>query len=237
MEKFNWKRFWMVFKCDFAKIRTVYIAFAVLAVCTTVIAVALMRILEHTSWHHILRIVCNASNGFMFVGLIFTAMMFIFGGDNKTLIPEILLPASTAEKFWAKFAVYWLLPALFAFAMVRIAPYYNLPDGADVSWRGVRILFCIYLCLSGIMLLGSAVFFKHAAVKTFGTFVGIVTFVSLMMINFGKNLSLPDFLQTFGDYIAEENYRITIFQLVLGFSVVAVCTAIAYQKFKRLTLK
>ena len=67
--------------------------------------------------------------------------------------------------------------------------------------------------------------------------VGIIIFSTIMLANFGSQIPKPDWLQSFSDYISAESYRITIFQLVVGFLVVTVCTAIAYRRFKRLTLK
>ena len=70
-----------------------------------------------------------------------------------------------------------------------------------------------------------------------GVLVGIIIFSTIMLANFGKNIPKPAWLQQFGNYLAAESYRITIFQLAVGFLVVTVCTAIAYRRFKRLTLK
>ena len=248
MENFNFKRFWNVFKYEFEKIRLIYIVMAVMAGSILAITYSLLMLLPQQlgDLQQTVYTLNTASRGFMFAGVIFSSMMFGFAGLNKTMIPDMLLPASIPEKFWAKFLVYWLIPALFAFVL-NCMPYRDYT--ADFQefyefsfvkvWHNYRLLFCIYLCISGIMLLGGAIYFKYAAPKTFGTVIGITTFVILTLVNFVKreSISTPDWLQNFGNYISAENYRITIFQLVLGFSVVTICTAIAYHRFKRLTLK
>lgn len=235
MEEFNFKRFWNVFRLELTKIKTIYIATAVFILSVIVLADTLLMIPQIQ--RNIVLMIADVSKGLLFIGVIYSSMMFAYAGWNKTMIPDLMQPASTAEKFWAKFSVFWLIPALFAFFTIWITPQLRY-DGSEVStWEGARLLFCLYLCFSGIMILAGAIFFKKAAGKMLGVLVGIIIFSTIMLANFGKNIPKPEWIHQFGNYLAAESYRITIFQLAVGFLVVTVCTAIAYRRFKRLTLK
>lgn len=267
MEKFSFKRFWNVFHCEYAKMRVFYVSILAMTIAIVFICGSVMMFpyaFGHT-FRSVIAFFFESSINLMYVGVICTSAMFAFSGLNKTMIPDLMLPASNAEKFWAKYAVYWLIPALFAFSLIWLMPYFihygdylrvmngqreMYPGGgfdaellAEIDqirptrWQAFRSQFCIYLCLSGIMLLVSAIYFKNASPQKFGTVVGIVTFVLITIALFSKTMEVPDFLQDFAFYITAESYRVTIFQLTLGLSIVAICTAIAYRRFCRLTLK
>ena len=273
MEKFDFKRFWNVSRYELSKMYKVYIGtsatvFAVILMCFTVL---MFPNLFGSGVRSFADYFFRTGIDIMYIFAICPGVMFAFSGMNKTMIPELMQPASASEKFWAKFSVYWLIPTLFAFAMIWIFPtmhYAETFDGVSLydangdripmvlvnglvvsestyldemlslsRWQSFRVVFCTYLCLSGLMLLGGALFFKKASPQKFGPFIGVITFVVIIAASFAKKMELPDCVQDFIIYIKAESYRITIFLLSLGLSVVAICTAIAYRRFCRLTLK
>lgn len=260
MEKFNWKRFWNVFHYEYAKVRALCVGNLIMAVAVVLISNVLMMLpnLFSGTIRTVVHCMLTATITFIYIGLILTSVMFGFSGSNKTLIPDLMIPASNAEKFGAKFLVYWLIPTLFGFAMIWVIPYFAVHyqtqvDGQWVNmvkinglietkefaehsrWLIYRFHFFLYLCLSGLMMLVSAIFFKYADPKKFGVFVGITIFAVLTINNYVDFHSL--YSGSIYDYLTAENYRVTIFQLALGLSIVAVCTAISYRRFCRLTLK
>ena len=273
MEKFSFKRFWNVFHCEYAKMRVFYVSILAMMIAIVFIcgSVLMFPKLFGSGVRSFADYFLRTGVDIMYIFAICPGVMFAFSGMNKTMIPELMQPASASEKFWAKFSVYWLIPTLFAFAMIWIFPTMHyaetfdgeslydangdripmvLVNGLVVSestyldemlspprWQSFRMVFCTYLCLSGLMLLGGALFFKKASPQKFGPFIGVITFVVIIAASFVKKMELPDCVQDFIIYIKAESYRITIFLLSLGLSVVAICTAIAYRRFCRLTLK
>ena len=258
--KFNWKRFWNLFHYEYAKVRALCVGILIMAVAVVLISNVLMMLpnLFSGTIRTVVHCMLAATITFIYIGLILTSVMFGFSGSNKTLIPDLMIPASNAEKFGAKFLVYWLIPTLFAFAMIWVLPFvaehYQMQvDGQWVNmvkingvietkesaahsrWLIYRFHFFLYLCFSGLMMLVSAIFFKYADPKKFGWFVGITIFVVLTINNYVDFHSL--YSGSIYDYLTAENCRVTIFQLALGLLVVAVCTAISYRRFCRLTLK
>ena len=258
--KFNWKRFWNLFHYEYAKVRALCVGILIMAVAVVLISNVLMMLpnLFSGTIRTVVHCMLAATITFIYIGLMLTSVMFGFSGSNKTLIPDLMIPASNAEKFGAKFLVYWLIPTLFAFAMIWVIPYFAVHyqtqvDGQWVNmvkinglietkesaehsrWLIYRFHFFLYLCLSGLMMLVSAIFFKYADPKKFGGFVGITIFVVLTINNYVDFHSL--YSGSIYDYLTAENCRVTIFQLALGLLVVAVCTAISYRRFCRLTLK
>jgi hypothetical protein len=257
---FNWKRFWNLFHYEYAKVRALCVGILIMAVALVLLGnvVMLLPNVFNGTVRTIVYFMLNGTIGFIYIGLILTSVMFGFSGSNKTLIPDLMIPASNAEKFGAKFLVYWLIPTLFAFAMIWVITYVamhyqTLVDGQWVNvvkvngvieidasaahsrWLIYRFHFFLYLCFSGLMMLVSAIFFKYADPKKFGGFVGITIFVVLTINNYVDFHSL--YSGSIYDYLTAENCRVTIFQLALGLSIVAVCTAIAYRRFCRLTIK
>ena len=257
---FNWKRFWNLFHYEYAKVRALCVGILIMAVAVVLLSNVVMMLpnVFNGTVRAIVYYMLNATIGFIYIGVLMTGLMFAFSGSNKTLIPDLTIPASNAEKFGAKFLVYWLMPTLFAFAMIWVIPYFAVHyqtqvDGQWVNmvkinglietkesaehsrWLIYRFHFFLYLCLSGLMMLVSAIFFKYADPKKFGVFVGISIFVVLEITYFVDFHSL--YSGSIYDYLTAENYRVTIFQLALGLLVVAVCTAISYRRFCRLTLK
>ena len=258
MEKFNWKRFWNVFHYEYAKIRTTYVVVLAIAVAVVMLcdAVLMFPKVFGGSFRHFVSYMFNGSIIFVYIGVIMTSAMFAFSGSNKTLIPELTQPASNAEKFWAKFLVYWLIPTLFGLAMIWMLPfvaehYQTQVDGQWVRmvkvngvmtieesalqsrWLIFRFHFFLYLCISGMMVLVSSIVYKYADPKKGAIVAGVVGFGIFLLEKY-----IPiDFDGSIHDYITAENCRVTIFQLALGLSIVAVCTAISYRRFCRLTLK
>jgi hypothetical protein len=257
---FNWKRFWNLFHYEYAKVRALCVGILIMAVAVVLISNVLMMLpnLFSGTIRTVVHCMLAATITFIYIGLILTSVMFGFSGSNKTLIPDLMIPASNAEKFGAKFLVYWLIPTLFAFAMIWVLPYFAVHyqmqvDGQWVNmvkinglietkesaehsrWLIYRFHFFLYLCFSGLMMLVSAIFFKYADPKKFGGFGGITIFVVLTINNYVDFHSL--YSGSIYDYLTAENCRVTIFQLAIGLLVVAVCTAISYRRFCRLTLK
>lgn len=261
MEKFSFKRFWNVFHCEYSKLRLVFVGILVATIAVMLICSSLLMFPNWIgrSFKSFVFYMLAGVDLFMYVGVLVTSAMFAATGYNKTLIPELLQPASNAEKFWAKFVVCWVIPTLFAFAIIWLAPQYfehfeTQDDNGEIirmarvngkmllkesempsRWEMYRLHFCLYLCMSGLMMLISSIYYQYADPSKFGVFVGVATFVVLMLKNF---VDVDYFCSgSFYDCITANSCRVTIFQLVLGFSIVAICTAIAYRRFCRLTLK
>lgn len=273
MEQFDFKRFWKVFRCELSNMYKVYLVYGAIVVAITLSCWAIVAFPRMFGYEirHFAEYFLKTGVDSMYIFVLCSGVMFAFSGMNKTMIPELMKPASVAEKFWAKYAVCWLIPTLFAFSLIWLFPnMYHVESIEQVRlfddngdripmvilngtvvdeatfleltkmpprWQMFRFNFFVYLCFSGLMLLIGAIFFKKATPKMFGPLVGFLVFLSVIIPNFIDRMEIPDFVQSIVDYIKSESYRITIFQLTFGFSVVAICTAIAYRRFCRLTLK
>ena len=105
---FNWKRFWNLFHYEYAKVRALCVGILIMAVAVVLISKVLMMLpnLFSGTIRTVVHYMLTATITFIYIGLILTSVMFGFSGSNKTLIPDLMIPASNAEKFGAKFLVY-----------------------------------------------------------------------------------------------------------------------------------
>ncbi|MBO4771068.1 MAG: hypothetical protein J5595_00865, partial [Bacteroidales bacterium] len=125
MEKFSFKRFWNVFHYEYSRMRTVYVVILAVVVAAIIIcdSVLMFPKVFGQSFRFVVKVLLDGMTVFMYAGLFCTLSMFIFAGQNKLMIADLMQPASNAEKFSAKFTVYWLIPALFALALIWLTPY------------------------------------------------------------------------------------------------------------------
>lgn len=243
MKKFSINRFCNVLRANICEMKNAYIGYAIL----TVVLIILTDLIQVFMFQlpipqEFLRPIKYFAIISVMGTVVFPASMMNFTKNTK--ISFLLQPAAVNEKYIARFLVYWVIPTVFAFGMFWLLPHTYQAD-ESVSpyvnvWREYRITFLLYLCVSGIMILGGTFFGEKAAIKTLGTLALLIILFVLMCITFEnsiKSISAPQWFQNMCHYISEENYRISLFQLTLGFSIVAACIAISYRRFKRLTIK
>ncbi|MBP5501891.1 MAG: hypothetical protein J6Y24_03780 [Bacteroidales bacterium] len=244
MEKFSLDRFKKILKFELANARKKYIFGIIFIFSIELLAIAL-----HIYFHY--PILKDATAFVICVPIALATNVTGFNGDKKKIINALMMPASVTEKFWARFIVYWLIPMLFVFGIFWILPHslgshfvlengeWVEPTTVELLWREHRFFFCSTWCLTGLLILGGILFKKDAFQKTLALVVSIFILFFLFMSFFGDKLFPKTIVDVNGNVIQQgfTIHYVTMFQLILSFSVVSVCTTIAYYKFKRLTLK
>lgn len=282
MEKFNFKRFWMVFR------RESYDMIPIFAIIGAVFGIYLSSSMSITFFQFLSRLDGNevqfgvleprekmpfimtlffsGPHFVAFLLLIVTSFMFNFAANKRTLIPDIIMPATAKEKFCSKMLIFWVIPAIAAFIFTHISHYTishfeqigangetfsmvtingiltitesSLPSFTEINgW-----LYCLYLCLSGVLIFAGSFFRKKTMLKTLAVISGlIVLLLVVLVITFNNQyIDLSDyncFLLDFIRWIRQTSFRVLAFQLLFGWFVVAVCAYFAYRRYARFTLK
>ena len=262
MKNFDFKRFWNVFKCDFEYVKkSHYIPYAVIT-CSIVVLAIVLRV---ALWSMHLPWVSYAVSGVLMmaigISVYMPSIMFAFMGNSGQRAGVLMLPATNIEKFTSRMLVYWLIPVAFSLLMFFLSPveyaqytiYTRTGELQNTLWYEYRLPICLIGCLSGIMILTSSIFHKKALIKTIAVLLGlIVLFVIIGFLvepyipkhsqvtlegNVYVERSVPPFPFNFIQWIADDYFRISVFQISLVVIVVAVCSYIAYRRFNRFTLK
>ena len=198
--------------------------------------------------------IVSSGTWLIFLFLIIPSMMFKSAGSKKSLIPDIILPATNSEKFCAKFFVYWLVPAVFAFCLMCISPYIVGHSEVEINGEMVKMatiygyvsmpesilpsrlaqwgwIYGSYLFLSGAMILVSSFFHKKPLVATI-----ITTLIIFVLVVIAGILLAPYLPHLSLNWFKERQLMIFLFQISLGVAMVAFCSLIAYKRFVRLSL-
>ena len=282
MEKFNFKRFWKIFRCESYNMIPIFeIIGAVFGIYLSfTLSISFFQILSRLDGNEVqfgvleprehvplpFMLFFNGSHIVVFLLLIVTSLMFNFASNKRTLIPEMMLPATVTEKFCSKMLIYWVIPAIAAFlfsrmshftishfdqvsadgtttAMVTINGILTMPEAFLPSFSEINgWVYCLYLCLSGVLILAGTFFRKKTMFKTLSVTAGLVVWVLVLFVvmfnNQHINLSeYSGFPFNFIRWIRENTLRVSVFQLLFGWIVVAVCAYIAYRRYARFTLK
>lgn len=144
---FNIKRFWLVVQHEFANAR---IELAILAT-VLLLGYAMPYVNEYNKW-----IPAVYSIGFFIYEWVLASRVFVNMRSGTQCISYLTMPASNAEKFYARLLLYWLLPILLL--LLLSAPILT-PD----AYRH-KVLYNMDLVLS----IGNAILQLNAAVL-FGT--------------------------------------------------------------------
>ena len=282
MEKFNFKRFWKVFKRDS------YNMVSIFAIIGAVFGIYLNFSLGITFFQFLSRLDGNEVqfgvfepreqmpflmtlffSGPPFVAfllLIITSLMFNFAANKRTLIPEIMMPATVKEKFLSKMLIFWAIPAIVAYFFTHIS-HYTISHFEQIGANGEPIpmvtingiltitesslpsfteingwLYCLYLCLSGVLIFAGSFFRKKTMLKTLAVISGLIVLMLVVLAITSNNqyIDLSDyncFPLDFIRWIRQTSFRVSAFQLLFGWFVVAVCAYFAYRRYARFTLK
>ena len=236
MKNFSFKRFWIVLRSEYTMRRPMWLGLFIV-----IVAALLILDLNDNLWNYPFLI--GVKYGMIYFPVLCSIAMFATIGSNKTLATQLMMPASNAEKFLAKFVSNVVVPLLISFVGIWFLPVELIDNNGELlvptHWEYYRIHFCITLCLTGIMMLMSMINSKYSAdnkkaANRLGLVVGLLTpigtFVYIQIIN---NYTPGSFY----NFMMENSTRVTVFQLALGLSVLAICSAICYRIYKNLTLK
>ena len=283
MEKFNFKRFWKVFKRDS------YNMVSIFAIIGAVFGIYLNFSLGLTFFQFLTSLDGNEVqfgvfepreqmpflmtlffSGPPFVAfllLIITSLMFNFAANKRTLIPEIMMPATVKEKFLSKMLIFWVIPAIVAYFFTHIS-HYTISHFEQIGANGETIpmvtingiltitesslpsfteingwLYCLYLCFSGVLIFAGSFFRKKTMLKTLAVISGLIVLMLVVLAITSNNqqyIDLSDyncFPLDFIRWIRQTSFRVLAFQLLFGWFVVAVCAFFAYRRYARFTLK
>lgn len=282
MEKFNFKRFWKVFKRDS------YNMVPIFAIIGAVFGIYLSFSLSITFFQFLSRLDGNevqfgvleprekmpfimslffsGPHFVAFLLLIVTSLMFNFAANKRTLIPEIMMPATVKEKFCSKMLIFWVIPAIAAFIFTHIS-FYTISHFEQLGANGEPIpmvningfltitesslpsfseingwLYCLYLCLSGVLIIAGSFFRKKTMLKTLAVISGLIVLMLVVLVITANNqyINLSEyhcFPLDFIRWIRQTSFRVSAFQLLFGWFVVAVCAYFAYRRYARFTLK
>jgi hypothetical protein len=144
-------------------------------------------------------------------GSLFTSTIFNDYGNHRKAIGELLLPASSLEKYAVKWVYSWLIyQVIFAFAFYlalfllgswyeyRYAQSFDYLQITDLfsSTRDVMAMWFIYAFLHAVMLWGSITFKKWQFIKT-----GLVLILTILLLSFLNYLLVGSILHKFGNLV------------------------------------
>ena len=162
--------------------------------------------------------------------------------------------------------IFWVIPAIAAFIFTHIS-FYTISHFEQLGANGEPIpmvningfltitesslpsfseingwLYCLYLCLSGVLIIAGSFFRKKTMLKTLAVISGLIVLMLVVLVITANNqyINLSEyhcFPLDFIRWIRQTSFRVSAFQLLFGWFVVAVCAYFAYRRYARFTLK
>lgn len=246
MENFNINRFWKILKFELTNSRKMYIISAIVIATLMVLCFILYHYFHYPIQNLYVLIAIYIP---MFLTLNFSVWKmnqnYVLGVmnqfDKQKAMRTLLLPGSSLEKFLAKLLTYWFIPMLCIIAIVCIIPMkfqstgiwnddgtYQELSSIVKKWYEFGAMFCFSIMCTSLILLGCFLNVKER----------LIAIIPLsVLLFFSYHINTPSLLQDFGKiFRIQQGDVATLSQVIICIVFVVISAAIAYYKFKRLTL-